>query len=68
MSAHGPLRDAQGDKCDRPPYLALGSYPEELVSDATTPVILSAVRTPIGKFLGGLSELPAPKLGAVAIA
>jgi acetyl-CoA C-acetyltransferase len=30
--------------------------------------ILSAVRTPIGKFLGGLSELPAPKLGAVAIA
>ena len=30
--------------------------------------ILSAVRTPIGKFLGGLAELPAPKLGAVAIA
>ncbi|QJW96729.1 acetyl-CoA C-acetyltransferase [Frigoriglobus tundricola] len=30
--------------------------------------ILSAVRTPIGKFLGGLSELTAPKLGAVAIA
>jgi acetyl-CoA C-acetyltransferase len=30
--------------------------------------ILSAARTPIGKFLGGLSELPAPKLGAVAIA
>ncbi len=30
--------------------------------------ILSAVRTPIGKFLGGLSELPAPRLGAVAIA
>jgi acetyl-CoA C-acetyltransferase len=30
--------------------------------------ILSAVRTPIGKFLGGLSELSAPKLGAVAIA
>ncbi len=30
--------------------------------------ILSAVRTPIGKFLGSLSELPAPKLGAVAIA
>jgi acetyl-CoA C-acetyltransferase len=28
--------------------------------------ILSAVRTPIGKFLGGLSELPAPRLGAVA--
>src|SRR5262245_25406790 len=30
--------------------------------------ILSAVRTPIGKFLGGLSELPAPRLGAGAIA
>ncbi|HLW68217.1 MAG TPA: beta-ketoacyl synthase N-terminal-like domain-containing protein, partial [Gemmataceae bacterium] len=30
-------------------------------------VILSAVRTPIGRFLGGLSELPAPRLGAVAI-
>jgi acetyl-CoA C-acetyltransferase len=30
--------------------------------------ILSAVRTPIGKFLGGLADLPAPKLGAVAIA
>src|SRR5688572_27611238 len=29
--------------------------------------ILSAARTPIGKFLGGLSDLPAPKLGAVAI-
>ncbi len=31
-------------------------------------VILSAVRTPIGKFLGDLSDLSAPKLGAVAIA
>ncbi|HYV35487.1 MAG TPA: acetyl-CoA C-acetyltransferase [Gemmataceae bacterium] len=30
--------------------------------------ILSAVRTPIGKFLGGLADLPAPKLGALAIA
>jgi acetyl-CoA C-acetyltransferase len=30
-------------------------------------VIVSAVRTAIGKFLGGLSSLPAPKLGAVAI-
>jgi acetyl-CoA C-acetyltransferase len=29
--------------------------------------ILSAVRTPIGKFLGELSELPAPRLGAVAL-
>jgi acetyl-CoA C-acetyltransferase len=30
-------------------------------------VILSAARTPIGKFLGGLSSIPAPRLGAVAI-
>jgi len=30
-------------------------------------VIVSAVRTPIGSFLGSLSQLPAPKLGAVAI-
>jgi len=33
----------------------------------TTPVIVSAVRTPIGRFLGGLSTLQAPDLGAVAI-
>src|SRR4051812_15372967 len=38
------------------------------MSDATrTPVIVSAARTPIGKFLGGLSTLQAPELGAVAI-
>ena len=30
--------------------------------------ILSAVRTPIGKFLGGLAELSAPGLGGIAIA
>src|SRR5262245_53246561 len=30
--------------------------------------LLSAVRTPIGRFLGELSELPAPRLGAVALA
>jgi acetyl-CoA C-acetyltransferase len=30
--------------------------------------LLSAVRTPIGKFLGGLAELSAPQLGAIAIA
>ncbi len=35
--------------------------------DQTTPVILSAVRTPIGKYLGGLSSFPAPKLGALVI-
>jgi len=31
-------------------------------------VILSAVRTPIGRFQGGLANTPAPRLGAVAIA
>ncbi|OZV68619.1 acetyl-CoA C-acyltransferase [Winogradskyella aurantia] len=30
-------------------------------------VIVSAVRTPIGSFLGSLSSIPAPKLGAIAI-
>ena len=30
-------------------------------------VIVSAVRTPIGSFLGALSTIPASKLGAIAI-
>src|SRR4029077_11557330 len=33
-----------------------------------TPVILSAVRTPVGKFQGGLSSFPAPELGGKVIA
>ncbi len=33
-----------------------------------TPVILAAVRTPIGKFMGGLAPLCAPELGAKVIA
>jgi acetyl-CoA C-acetyltransferase len=32
-----------------------------------TPVIVSATRTPIGKYLGGLSTLRAPQLGAIAV-
>jgi acetyl-CoA C-acetyltransferase len=32
-----------------------------------TPVIVAAARTPIGRFLGGLSSLSAPELGAIAI-
>lgn len=32
------------------------------------PVILSAVRTPIGKFLGSLSSLSAPRMGALVVA
>lgn len=31
------------------------------------PVILSAARTPSGRFLGSLSGIPAPKLGAIAL-
>ncbi|HEY7781105.1 MAG TPA: acetyl-CoA C-acetyltransferase [Ktedonobacterales bacterium] len=31
------------------------------------PVIVSAVRTPVGRFLGGLSSLSATELGAIAI-
>jgi acetyl-CoA C-acetyltransferase len=38
-----------------------------VVNEATIPVILSAVRTPIGKYLGGLSSFTAPHLGALTI-
>ncbi|MBA3498531.1 MAG: acetyl-CoA C-acetyltransferase [Gemmatimonadales bacterium] len=37
------------------------------MSDSRTPVILSAVRTPIGRYLGGLSGFTAPQLGAMVI-
>jgi acetyl-CoA C-acetyltransferase len=37
------------------------------MSKETEPVILSAVRTPIGKFQGALSGIPATRLGAVAV-
>ncbi len=35
--------------------------------DARTPVIVNGARTPIGRFLGGLSPLSAPELGAVSV-
>src|SRR5436190_356801 len=38
-----------------------------MTTDHTTPVVVSAVRTPVGKFLGGLSPLPATRLGALVI-
>jgi len=39
-----------------------------LVSDTSRlPVIVAATRTPIGRFLGGLSPLTAPQLGAIAV-
>lgn len=37
------------------------------MSKETEAVILSAVRTPVGKFQGGFSGISAPKLGAIAI-
>ncbi|MGH7526141.1 MAG: thiolase family protein [Gemmatimonadales bacterium] len=37
------------------------------MTDNTTPVILSAVRTPIGRYLGALSSFTAPQLGALTI-
>ena len=38
-----------------------------MANPATTPVILSGTRTPIGRFLGGLAPLSGPELGAVAV-
>src|SRR6476661_7934523 len=38
-----------------------------MADKSRTPVIVSAARTPIGKFLGALSSLSAPELGAIAI-
>ena len=38
-----------------------------MADPSRTPVIVSATRTPIGKFLGGLAPLSAPQLGAIAI-
>ena len=37
------------------------------MSKDTTPVIVSAARTPVGRFLGGLSAVPATRLGAFAV-
>ena len=36
-------------------------------NNAREPVILSAVRTPIGRIMGGLSPLTAPQLGAIVV-
>ena len=38
-----------------------------MADKSKTPVILSGVRTPIGRFLGGLSTLPATQLGALTV-
>lgn len=38
-----------------------------MTTTQTTPVILAAKRTPIGKFVGGLTKVPSPVLGSYAI-
>src|SRR5436189_5727589 len=43
----------------------LEKHKERPMADA---FLLSAARTPIGKYLGALADLPAPQLGAVAVA
>ncbi|HET9294346.1 MAG TPA: acetyl-CoA C-acetyltransferase [Gemmatimonadales bacterium] len=37
------------------------------MSDQNTPVIVAAVRTPVGRYLGGLSSFSAPHLGSIVI-
>jgi acetyl-CoA C-acetyltransferase len=37
------------------------------MENSRTPVIVGAARTPIGRYLGGLSTLSAPQLGGIAI-
>src|SRR5262245_29667935 len=37
------------------------------MENSKTPVIVGAARTPIGRYLGALSSLTAPQLGAIAI-
>lgn len=39
-----------------------------MTDKARIPVILSGARTPMGRFLGGLSPLPATQLGAITVA
>ena len=38
-----------------------------MTDKARIPVVLSGVRTPMGRFLGALSPLPATQLGALTV-
>jgi acetyl-CoA C-acetyltransferase len=57
----------------RPLYLgpvgarARGSFPGEVAMAGREVVVVGAARTPVGSFLGTLSAVPAPRLGATAI-
>src|SRR5690606_8232056 len=53
--------------CGRRARLRAGGTMNGSRSASTTAVIVSAVRTPIGRFLGGLAALTAPQLGAIAV-
>jgi acetyl-CoA C-acetyltransferase len=49
---------------DHSERILLAKHKEPLMADA---FLLSAARTPVGKYLGALAEVSAPELGAVAI-
>ncbi|MBA3672090.1 MAG: acetyl-CoA C-acetyltransferase, partial [Gemmatimonadaceae bacterium] len=51
----------------RSPPREITREPESVPDSSRIPVIVSAARTPVGKFLGALSSLSAPELGAIAI-
>ena len=55
---------AAASRCLTPSH---SHYLSRMPDSSRIPVIISAARTPIGKFLGGLSPLSAPELGAAAI-
>jgi acetyl-CoA C-acetyltransferase len=70
FASSAPCRNLQlgsRPQIDRTPPHAY-TYPAEGEAIMENPVILSAVRTPIGKFMGGLSPLTAPELGAKVVA
>ncbi len=50
------------------PELTPQVAPRRKLEGLPEPVIVAAARTPIGKFLGSLADIPAPTLGARAIA
>jgi acetyl-CoA C-acetyltransferase len=64
IQAQFPFRQ-QIDHAGPPAYTNVSAEGEAIMEN---PVILSAVRTPIGKFMGGLSPLTAPELGAKVVA
>src|SRR5579871_5173530 len=63
-----PILRSRSPVSARSPAFAPARYTH--MPDAATPdaVILSAVRTPVGRFQGGLSSFSAPQLGAKVVA